>query len=148
MIRVVTSALIALTFVGCTVSKQQAYPNTDRAHLWTTMVAIAKSPEYSSSNILDRWIVVENNVDTNSNQAKIDVRRIIARSVRLPMQKKQTDRREILFSVYLLPLVVPTVEFVSHSSQFIPAQGLQEAERYFGAVETMLQPVSIELLTR
>lgn len=140
-IRIVSWVLIASTFVGCTAAKQQAYPNTNRSHLWTAMVATATSPEYSSTEILNRWIVVENNVETDSDQAQIDVQRIIARTVRLPRQKKQIDRREVLFSVYLLPTDIPTINFISHSSSMVPVRGTQEAARFFAAVEAMLVPI-------
>ncbi|MBC8523678.1 MAG: hypothetical protein QF444_06455 [Phycisphaerales bacterium] len=141
MIHAVVFALISLLFVGCSSPLQQSFPNADRSHLWTAMVATASAPQYRSEDIRGRWIVVENDVDISLDSAQIDVRRVLDRSLHLPRQKVQRDRREVTFSVYLLSDEVPTVEFVGHSSSTIPVRRLNEAQRYFAAVEAMLVPI-------
>jgi hypothetical protein len=141
MIRVVAIVLVAITLAGCSTSMHQTFPSADRSHLWTAMVATAKAPEYTSDDILSRWIVVENNVDANPEKAQIDVRRKITRTLHLPRQKEQHDRRDVHFSVFLLPSNPPTIEFISKNIDLIPARGENEAKRYFSAVEEMLVPI-------
>ena len=140
MNRFVIVIFIFTMFFGCTTNLQRTYPKTNRSLLWTAMVAVAESPEYQAENVLNRWIVVENNVNANASLGIIEVRRILARSLQLPLQEVQNDRRNILFTVYLLPGELPTLKFVSLGSQMIPARGVNESERYFTAVEEMLEP--------
>ncbi len=140
MNRFVIVIFIFTMLFGCTTNLQRTYPKTNRSLLWTAMVAVAESPEYQAENVLKRWIVVENNVNANASLGIIEVRRILARSLQLPLQEVQNDRRNILFTVYLLPGELPTLKFVSLGSQMIPARGVNESERYFTAVEEMLEP--------
>jgi hypothetical protein len=132
---------VAISLAGCSTPMQHTFPNADRSHLWTAMVATANAPEYNDDGIQGRWIVVENDVDANPDQARIDVRREITRILHLPRQKDQHDRREVKFSVYLLPTNPPTIEFISKSTYFIAVRGEIEATRYFSAVNQMLLPV-------
>ena len=141
MTRIVVAALISFTVIGCSVPFQHSFPNTDKSRLWTVMVATASAPEYTSQDKGKRWVVVENEVDANPTRAQIDVRRIITRSLQFPQQKVQNDRREVIFTVYLLPVDPPTVEFVSRSTTLIPVYGANEAKRYFSSIEAMLVPI-------
>lgn len=140
MIRVVIATMSALCFLGC-VATQHEYHNVDRNVLWTAMVAVANAPEYSNEDIMKRWVLVENDVVAHADIGKIDVHRIVDRTLHLPLQKSQYDRREIMFSVYLLPSNPPKVEFQSLNTQIFPVRGHDEAERFFSAVESMLLPV-------
>ena len=141
MIRSVAVVLLVCIFFGCSSSMQRTYPSVERSHLWTAMIASADSPEYSSEDFRKRWIVLENEVELNPRQGQIDVKRIIHRSLQLPRQRAQRDRKDVSFSVYLLPTNPPTIEFISHNSTYIPVHNLNESERYFDAVEALLVPV-------
>lgn len=140
MIRFFIATMSTVCCLGC-VAAQHEYHNVDRNVLWTAMVAVANAPEYSNEDFMKRWVLVENDVVTHADIGKIDVHRIVERTLHLPLQKSQHDRREIMFSVYLLPTNPPKVEFMSHNTQFLPVRSRDEAERFFSAVESMLQPV-------
>ena len=141
MIKLIVCILTTVTLSSCSAPMQQTFPEIDRSHLWTAMVATAMAPQYESDNFRKRWIVAENEVELHPKQGQIDVKRIIHRSLQLPRQRPQRDRRDILFSVYLLPTTPSTIEFVSHNSKFLPIRSLNEAQRYFDAVEAMLVPI-------
>ena len=141
MIKLIVCILTTVILSGCSAPMQQTFPEIDRSHLWTAMVATAMAPQYESDNFRERWIVAENEVELHPKQGQIDVKRIIHRSLQLPRQRPQRDRRDILFSVYLLPTTPPTIEFVSHNSKFLPVRSLNEAQRYFDAVEALLVPI-------
>jgi len=133
--------LVSMLLAGCSAPMQRTYSHVERSHLWTAMVAIANAPEYDTEAILNRWIVLENEVELNPRQGQIDVKRIISRSFRLPRQKQQFDTRDVLFSVYLLPTNPLTIEFIQHNAKFFPVRGETEAARFFSGVEAMLMPV-------
>ena len=141
MIKLIVCILTTVILSGCSAPMQQTFPEIARSHLWTAMVATAMAPQYESDNFRKRWIVAENEVELHPKQGQIDVKRIIHRSLQLPRQRPQRDRRDILFSVYLLPTTPPTIEFVSHNSKFLPIRSLNEAQRYFDAVEVLLVPI-------
>jgi hypothetical protein len=108
------------------------------------MVATAGAPEYNSADIHSRWIVVDNEVKTNSERGMIEVRRTLSRIVQRPREQAQKDRRTTQFSVQLLPVEPPTVEFVSQGYSFTPVRDAHEAEHYFSALDDMLIPIHNE----
>jgi hypothetical protein len=130
-----------LTFLllGCAVPTKQ-WPNETRNHVWTAMVAAAKAPDYSSSDPRKRWIVIENNVDVNPILSRIVIRRTLSRSLKLPRQQEQKDHRDWIFVIKLMSEQTPTVTFEVPETQLIPAQTLDEADRYFIQVDDLLNP--------
>jgi len=106
--------------------------------VWTAMVAAANSPEYKSNDPRRRWIVEENAVDANAASGHIQIHRVIARSLQLPQQKMQHDRRNWLFDIYLLPNDPPTVTFDALHSGLIPVHTVDEADRYFTLIDDIL----------
>ncbi len=138
MIRVATFAILCLTIVGCSVPMKQ-WPNESKELVWTAMIAAAKSPDYSSNDPRKRWIVTENEVDVNAKLGRIIVHRKLARSLKLPRQKEQTDYREWFFLIQLSPEIEPKVTFDVPEMQFVPARTVDEANRYFKLVDSLLQ---------
>tara|TARA_B100000959_G_C14981517_1_gene623697 strand:+ start:605 stop:925 length:321 start_codon:yes stop_codon:yes gene_type:complete len=104
------------------------------------MVAAAKAPDYSSSDPRKRWIVTENNVDVNSILSRIVIRRTLSRSLKLPRQQEQKDHRDWIFVIKLMSEQTPTVTFEVPETQLVPAQTLDEADRYFTQVDDLLNP--------
>jgi hypothetical protein len=110
------------------------------------MVAAAKTPDYSSNDSRKRWIVIENNVDINPELGRLVVRRRLSRSLKLPRQNEQTDYRDWIFVIQLLPIAtestsdVPTVTFDVPETQLVPARTQDEATRYFLQVDELLNP--------
>ncbi len=104
------------------------------------MVAAANAPDYSSDDPRKRWIVIENDVDADSQRGRIVVRRKLSRSMKLPRQNEQIDHREWFFVIRLQPRETPTVTFDDPKSQLIPARVLDEANRYFFQVDELLHP--------
>ena len=115
------------------------WPNESKELVWTAMIAAAKSPDYSSNDPRKRWIVTENEVDVNAKLGRIIVHRKLARSLKLPRQKEQTDYREWFFLIQLSPEIEPKVTFDVPEMQFVPARTVDEANRYFKLVDSLLQ---------
>lgn len=132
--------LICVLATGCSIPTKQ-WSGVKREHVWTAMVAVAKAPDYSSSDPRKRWVVVENNVDVNAILNRIVIRRKLARSLQLPRQKEQSDTRDWLFVIKLLPEQIPTVTFDVPETQLVPVRTVDEADRYFSQVDKMLHPL-------
>ena len=139
-----TCCLICFMFaLGCTTTSH-SWPNTDRGLVWTAMVAAAGAPEYKSEDPRKRWIVVENTVDENSDVGRIQVHRVLARSLKLPRQAVQHDRRVWFLDIYLLPIDpddpsnTPTATFDAKSTSWIPVRTTDDADLYFSLVDALL----------
>tara|TARA_X000000368_G_C22980984_1_gene689893 strand:+ start:262 stop:666 length:405 start_codon:yes stop_codon:yes gene_type:complete len=128
-----------LMVAGCTTPTKR-WQHVQKTVVWTAMVSAAQSPDYFSPDPRKRWIVTENNVDVNAKQGRIIIRRKLARSLKLPLQKEQIDRRDWIFVIELLPDVIPTATFKVPESQFVPARSADEANRYFSQVDMLLHP--------
>ena len=108
------------------------------------MVAAARAPEYTADDPRKRWVVVENTVDENSTTGRIKIHRVLARSLKLPRQAVQNDRRAWFFDINLLPIDIenpsapPTTSFNAKSDTWIPVRSIDEADRYFQLVDEML----------
>ena len=137
MTRVVFFAIL-FCFAGCS-TPQHSWPDTNRNVVWTAMVAAANAPDYDAADPRKRWIVTQNLVDANASKGIIQVRRSLNRSLQLPLQNEQVDQRDWFFSIQLLPNIPPTATFSSVNSTLIPAQLLDEANRFFDTVDDFLQ---------
>ncbi len=108
------------------------------------MVAAAHAPEYTADDPRKRWVVVENTVDENPTLGRIQIHRVLARSLKLPRQAVQNDRRAWFFDIYLLPVDIenpsapPMTSFSAKSDSWIPARSIDEADRYFDLVDELL----------
>ena len=139
-----TCCILCLLFaLGCSTTSH-SWPGDDRSVVWSAMVAAAHAPEYTADDPRKRWIVVENSVDENSKSGRIQIHRILARSLKLPRQAVQNDRRVWFFDIYLLPVDVenptapPKTSFNAKSNTWIPARSIDEADRYFHLVDNLL----------
>ena len=137
MIRVI-SILSLIFFMGCS-TPQHNWPDSQRDTVWTAMIAAASAPDYDAEDPRKRWIVLENFVDVDATTSKILVRRLLGRSLQLPLQNEQVDNREWLFAIHLLPNNPPTVTFEAMQPTMIPARLIDEANRYFATVDGLLQ---------
>ena len=99
--RLFLSLLLASTLLGCAVPTKH-WPGENKEFVWSAMIAVANSPDYSSSDPRKRWIVIENDVDVNNQLGRIVVRRKLSRSLKLPRQNEQIDHREWFFVIKLL----------------------------------------------
>ena len=136
--------LVCLVFaLGCSTASR-SWPNSDRGVVWSAMIAAAQAPEYTSNDPRKRWVVVQNTVDENSSLGRIQVHRVLARSLKLPRQAVQNDRRDWFFDIYLLPFdpenptAPPKTSFNAKSDIWIPVRSIDEATRYFELVNDML----------
>ena len=132
-----------LVAMGCSTTSH-SWPGDDRSVVWSAMVAAAHAPEYTSDDPRKRWVVVENTVKENSNLGHIQVHRVLARSLKLPRQAVQNDRRSWFFDIYLLPVEIenptapPTTSFHATSNTWIPVRAIDEADRYFHLIDNLL----------
>jgi len=133
---------MVVTLCGCS-TPTHSWSGTDRNLLWTAMVTVARSPDYTSEQIHDRWLVIDNFVEADEQHARIEVHRVLARSIQMPRQNEQRDRRTWYFDIRLLPVDptapdISSVTFGVSNLQLIPAQSIHEADRYFMQVDELL----------
>jgi hypothetical protein len=129
--------------MGCSVPTH-TWQGVDRELLWSSMITSAKTPDYSSDDPRKRWIVTENKVAIDRRQGRIDVNRKLSRSLKLPRQNEQLDKRHWFFVIQLLPIDKKNqdssvVMFEVPDTQFVPARVHDEANRYFEQVDELLQ---------
>ena len=135
--RVFCSCIILICLVGCS-TPERSWAAHSRDVVWTAMLAVAQSPEYDHQNAIQRWHVLENDVNQDSNAGIIKVRRTIRRAIRLPRQEVQRDFREIIFQVVLLPKEPQVTVFEALSFQYVPVRSVEESTRFFNQMEELL----------
>lgn len=123
--------VLLLVLSGCT-SKRYAYPGHTPDQVWTVMQAVAESPEY------DDWHLTMNEVWVDEEQARIEVYRELRRTLHRPRSRPVNQRRTWRLQFVLEDRDPPTVRFVSRGMG-VPAQALDEANRYLVDVRRMLQ---------
>ncbi len=133
---------IAILWICCSLQACSSPTRTWVGHtsdeVWTAMIAVAQTPEYQSDNPRKRWHIFENDVIVDSDSGLISVRRVLRRSMKLPMQPVQRDDREMIFQISIKNHEPPTTEFKEISTQLVPVRTLDEAERYFNQVDDLL----------
>ena len=135
--RVFCSCIILICLGGCS-TPERTWAGHSRDVVWTAMLAVAQSPEYDHQNAKQRWQVLENDVNQDSNAGIIKVRRTIRRAIRLPRQEVQRDFREIIFQVVLLPKEPPVTVFEALSFQYVPVRSVEESTRFFNQMDELL----------
>ena len=140
--KIIYCLIISVYMVGCS-TPSHTWQGADRELLWSTMIIASKTPDYSSEDPRKRWIVSENYVAVDRQLGLIEVNRVLRRSLKLPRQKEQHDKRHWFFVIHLLPIDPQqpensTATFDVSTTQFIPAQTLDEADRYFAQVDELL----------
>jgi len=130
------SVLAAVWMAGCTTVKE-VFPREDPGHVWTALVAVAETPDYSDPDPSRRWFVKENHVWVDEERGRIEVYRELDRIRHLtsttPLRENRTWRFQILFEGGDPPQAV----FVSRGWG-VPMQAHDEGRRYFADVWAML----------
>ncbi len=148
LILIVMVASFVLT--GCT-TVERAFPGQDPQHVWTTMIAVAETPDYSHPDINFRWFVDENHVYVDDANLRIEIYRKLHRLLHRPGTQPLEQRKTWKFQILLQPGDPTIATFVSRDWG-VPRHAQYEAELYFddvelllnepsGAVETPMEPV-------
>jgi hypothetical protein len=129
------AAVTSLT--GCT-TIVETFPDEDPAHVWTALVAVAETPDYSSTDPAERWFVKENDVYVDEENARIEIYReldrVLHRARTNPIREQRTWKFQIIFEPEPAP---PTAYFTSRRLG-VPMQAADEAHRYFADVWALL----------
>ena len=128
-------AIILLSSCSASSKTWKGYSSDE---IWTAMIAVAKSPDYSADNPRNRWHVLENVVQINTEDSEIKIHRILRRSIKLAMQSVQVDNREMILKISLENNEFPEVKFEELSSQIIPARALNESHLFFNQLDELL----------
>ncbi len=133
---VAVCVLATLTMSGCTTVRQD-FPDQDPGHVWTAMVAVAETPDYSHSDAAKRWIVRENNVWLDTANSRIEIYRELDRVLDLANADPRRENRTWLFRITLDPTDPPLAEFTSRGWG-VPMRARDEGLRYFADVLDLL----------
>ena len=133
----IPTLLLGATFVaagvGCT-TRTQVFEGYGDDQLWTAMVASAKSPSY------DDWKVMDNQVFADESTRRIEVYRVLKRTLVTPHSPARPEEREWKFQIALghdPEMGAPDVRFTAR--QFaVAAHVWTEADRYFLQMRGML----------
>jgi len=132
-----TTLLLGATFVaagvGCT-TRTQVFEGYRDDQLWTAMVASAKAPAY------DDWKVMDNQVFADEATRRIEIYRVLKRTLVTPHSPARPEEREWKFQIALghdPELGAPDVRFTAR--QFaVAAHVWTEADRYFLQMRSVL----------
>ena len=137
----IAPVMLALTLAlfllaGCT-TVRQTFPDRDPQHVWTALIAVAETPDYSSEDPNQRWTVEENHVAVFDDERRIEIYRKLDRILHRPGTKALREDRTWRFRVVLEELEPPTAAFVSRGWG-IPQVAQWEAHKYFADVWEIL----------
>jgi hypothetical protein len=130
------AAIVAFAGVGCT-TRSQVFEGYSEDQLWTAMVATARSPVY------DDWKVSDNEVYIDEDTRRIEVFRVLKRTLVSPYSEPRRESEEWKFQIVLArdeELGEPLIDFTARQID-VPAHVWDEAERYFMQMRTLLGPV-------
>jgi len=131
------------TSTGCT-TRSQVFEGYSNDQLWTAMVATAKAPQYED------WKIVENDVAANDSTRRIEVYRLIKRTVVTPYAPARPEEAEWRFEIVLAldeDLQQPMVDFTARQVT-VPAHVWKEADAYFAQMRTRLTPPAAAAVTK
>ncbi|UCD75273.1 MAG: hypothetical protein JSV91_16000 [Phycisphaerales bacterium] len=134
----VTLALTLALFLlaGCT-TVRQTFHDQDPQHVWTALIAVAETPDYSSEDPNERWTVDENHVAVFDEERRIEIYRRLDRMLYRPGAKPIRQDRTWRFQILLENLDPPTVAFISRGWG-IPQVAQWEARKYYADVWDIL----------
>jgi len=116
---------------------QSTFTGEDPAQLWRAMQAVAESPTYDKGDITKRWTVVENIVEVDNVDWRIDITRHLKRPLRRPGAKPLYEDLHWRFEIQLLHENPPRVQF-SSIDPALPTKVQYEGDRYFAEVRSIL----------
>lgn len=125
----------AILCSGCT-SRSQVFEGYGDERLWTAMVAAARTPEY------DDWKISDNEVFVDDSTRRIEVYRVLRRTLVSPYADPRREGEEWRFQIDLgreADSQSPEVTFTARQIA-IPAHVWDEADRYFNQVRLLLGP--------
>ncbi len=128
--------LASLWLTGCT-QVRQSFPGKDPGQVWTAMVAVANTPDYSDPDPAQRWQVKENRVWIDEETARIEIYRELDRVLNLASAKPRREHRTWEFQILYEGGDPPSATFVSRGWG-VPMQAADEGDRYFADVWDML----------
>jgi len=135
MLALVLLALISLG--GCT-TLTESFPGRSREQVWTAMIAVAQTPDYTDENPEARWFVKENRLWVDEEGARLEIYRELSRVLHRAGTHPVRENRTWRFQVLLLNEDPPAVEFKSRGMG-IPVLAADEGERFFDDVYAVLE---------
>lgn len=131
--RPLAALALAAALCGCT-SRTQLFEGYADDQLWTAMVATARTPEY------DDWKLTENEVFVDENGRRVEIYRVLRRTLVSPYADERRETAEWRFQVALSDDDgTPMIDFTARQAA-IPAHVWTEADRYFAQMRTLLGP--------
>lgn len=123
---------------GCT-TRLQSFPGQSQDRLWTAMVATARTPTY------DDWKVMDNQILADTEQRRIEVYRVLKRTVAHSESKPTVEERSWRFHIEMSEesgasgtASTPSIQFTARQIA-VPSHVWTEADRYFDQVRRFLE---------
>jgi hypothetical protein len=131
--RPLAALTLAALLCGCT-SRSQVFEGYADDQLWTAMVATARTPEY------DDWKITENEVFVDETGRRVEIYRVLRRTLVSPYADARRETAEWRFQVALsADEGTPMIDFTARQAA-VPAHVWTEADRYFAQMRTLLGP--------
>ena len=119
-----------LTLTGC-LRVEESFPGHSRNTVWTAINTVAAEPEY------DDWYVMENEVWTDPDSARLEVYRVTRRTLHRPQARPINERRRWRFQITLDEGEPPAATFLSRGAA-VPMHAQLEADQFFDEVWDLL----------
>jgi hypothetical protein len=136
-------ALLLLS-TGCT-TKREVYAGYQPDVVWTAMLAVAETPDYTRGEPADRWFVRENRIWVDPDMNRIEIFRRLDRVLYQPASRPVRQDRTWKFQVMLEEHDPPTVMFRARNLG-VPGHAWLEAERYFAEVREILTAERLDVV--
>jgi hypothetical protein len=137
IVPVIAAVSLAAT-CGCT-TRMQSFPGQSQDRLWTAMVATARTPSY------DDWKVMDNQILADTEQKRIEVYRVLKRTVSHSESKPSVEERSWRFQIAMTEerdesgsANSPSIQFTARQIA-VPSHVWTEADRYFNQVRRFLE---------
>ena len=132
----VLSAGIVVALSACT-PLSATFPEAPPPDVWATLLAVAKTPDYSTGPPDKRWIVKANEVYVDEGARRIEIYRELDRVLHRPGTQPLREQRTWRFQVTFDEKYPPSAVFLSRGPG-VPMQARAEGKRYFGEVHDLL----------
>jgi len=133
--------VVTLVATGCT-RMHQVYPGHDPDLVWTALIAVAETPDYSidedGNEVPEPWQVKENSVWVDAPNSRIEIYRELNRIRYRDNVRPLREHRAWRFQVVMRRDDPPRAIFTSRGYA-VPTQAAVEAKRYFADVRDILE---------
>ena len=142
--RMASALILCVITAGCT-SVYSTFPDHSSDVVFKTLVAVAKSPEFSDRPLDKQWFVRSNDVTVKKSMNQIAIYRELARTRKYEGMPPQSEERTWHIEISFNPDGDPPIATFTSVGLSIPAHVQIEGDAYFHHVHELLSREDVTL---